>query len=166
MFSWEIENYIKSNNYILNVDQLQLLTDRRLHPQITNVRQNQDQTWEIETCDNYCFKFSVISMKQYYEHIKQLIHNFKEMYDGTYRVYASLEAEPWQLVTVTKKLDRVFEILDELILCDSLEHSSYIVISRADNCDTPVYAGHGNKLDYLRWRDYTHVENLALKKKL
>lgn len=155
MYSYEIERFLKENNYRLNVQQIQLVIDRRVNPQVSRVKYSeQDKSYEVWTDDNFYFKFYAVTMRDYYEGIANIISQFKNDYQVQYRLYMSLFGGPLKLECVSPNLEDIFPIMDEKILKDEVLHSRYIVIENTVmNGDYAIYSGYGNKLDYLKWKE-------------
>ena len=60
MYSWEIEEYIKIRNYLLNSKELSLVSDTQAHRQINWViYYASNDSYEMTTTDgyHYCYKF-------------------------------------------------------------------------------------------------------------
>lgn len=58
MFSWEIDNLLKQNNYNINSETYIHICNTS--PQITEVKYDgYNNSFEIKTDDSYCWKFKV-----------------------------------------------------------------------------------------------------------
>ena len=60
MYSYEIDNYLKERNYYLNSNEVLLITNIELNPQISRITYNPEYNfYEMYTYDGYYFKFGV-----------------------------------------------------------------------------------------------------------
>lgn len=60
MYSWEIDNYIKSKNYTLTSKEYSSITDIKNNPQVIHQKYNPcDKNFYIETNDNYNWTITI-----------------------------------------------------------------------------------------------------------
>lgn len=60
MYSYEIDRLLKIKNYLLSVKEYQSISDIKSNPQINHIKYDcYNDTFEINTKDNYNFKFKV-----------------------------------------------------------------------------------------------------------
>ena len=60
MYSWEIEQLIRTKNFLLDVKECMEVTDPNKNPQVSHVKYNSsDNSMELDTTDNYHFKFKI-----------------------------------------------------------------------------------------------------------
>lgn len=154
MYSHEIAEYIKQHNNRLNSPQLEYLMDTRLNPQISRIHYiDQTHEYEIWTSDNFYFRFNSVSYQEYIESVRNIITEGSNNMDGThYRLYASLQGEPYTEITSSPNITHLFIPMDIFILQQEHQHSRYLIIQGGPNGDTPIYLGFGDKIDYLKFK--------------
>lgn len=154
MYSHEIGQYIDKYNHRLNTVQLEVLMDTRLNPQISRIKYNDySKEYEIWTTDNYYFKFNSVPYTDYINEVHNIVTQEEHKMQGThYRLYASINGEPYMHIMTNSNILELFVPLDEFILNQEVPHSRYLIIEGSDQGDTPIYLGFGNKLDYLKFK--------------
>ncbi len=167
MYSHEIEKYIKQHNYRLNSPQLEYLMDTRLNPQIERIHYiDYTKEYEIWTKDKFYFKFSAIPYQEYLDSVHKIITEGSNNMTGThYRLYASLNGEPYNEIVSSPELVHLFIPMDVFILQQEHKHSRYLIIEGGPQGDTPIYLGFGDKVDYLKFKQQ-HLEVLNEKGKV
>ena len=53
MYSYEIQNYLEQRNYIVGINEYLFITDIRLHPQISVIKNYYDNTFYLATRDGH-----------------------------------------------------------------------------------------------------------------
>lgn len=58
MYSWEIDNYLRNRNYVINKDEYMIITDITLNSQISRIKYDAyANSFYIETSDGYNWIF-------------------------------------------------------------------------------------------------------------
>lgn len=155
MYSHEIENYLKEHNYRLDTSQIQYLMDTRLNPQVKEISFN-DWTSEytFKTSDGWELKFTSIPYTEYIQSVRNIISMEEHRMNGDhFRLYASLEAKPYEHIVTSRNIQDLFIPMDIFILNKEVIHSKYLVIWNHNNGDEPIYLGYGDKVDYLKFKE-------------
>ena len=60
MYSWEIEKLIREKEFLLDIKDCLEVTDPTKNPQVSHVKyDSSDDSIELDTSDNYHFKFKI-----------------------------------------------------------------------------------------------------------
>lgn len=158
MYSHELADYIKRHNYRLNAHQLEFIMDTREHPQISRISYNdQYQSYDIYTKDNFHLSFGAVPYMEYCEQMKGIINNDK-INSNSYRLYIASHEEGYKLFINSQNVMDAFNLMDDMILNRECRHNKYLLIQNHDDTDDPIYLGYGNKIDYLKFKK-SHLES-------